>query len=453
MDFAVSNGGDNTIYVFLGNGDGTFKVPEILYTQGQSPNWITSVRLHTNGHLDLAVTDGDSNTVEVFPGNGDGTFGASTQTSLPQIPTFILAVDANNDGNQDLVIALVLDWDMTEPQLEVLLGDGNGGFSGSIFSTPLDVSPDEPVPTAWVAAGDLNNDGYVDFVTTFYDAQYRSYLNQSGTGISLTGVFGYGDDGNPDTPLVVGLGDMDEDGCLDAIRLGDAGLVSIAKGGCDGNFATGLSPVASAGDFDAAIAVADVDGDGHLDVIASGIYDINLDDNPGVGVGAGYYVSVLKGDGKGDLSRAITYRGVPDAYSLAVADFTGDNRPEILTTGPSEPRVSLFVNDGTGAYGAPQGATIGYPSGQGPVNAPGNLNPLQVADLNGDGKPDLYLVEYGQNPGGWPQLTVLLNAGTGTFLPPVRSVISVGEEIPVPIYISGAFRNAATPDMLYINTL
>ncbi|MGB6804538.1 MAG: VCBS repeat-containing protein, partial [Candidatus Sulfotelmatobacter sp.] len=66
MDFAVSNGGDNTIYVFLGNGDGTFKVPEILYTQGQSPNWITAVTLRKNGPADLAVTDGDSNTVEVF---------------------------------------------------------------------------------------------------------------------------------------------------------------------------------------------------------------------------------------------------------------------------------------------------------------------------------------------------------------------------------------------------
>jgi FG-GAP-like repeat/FG-GAP repeat len=106
MDFAVSNGGDNTIYVFLGNGDGTFQVPEVLYTQGQAPDWITAVRLRKNGHLDLAVTDGDSNTVEVFPGNGDGTFQASTQTALPQIPTFILPADVNNDGNQDLVVGL-----------------------------------------------------------------------------------------------------------------------------------------------------------------------------------------------------------------------------------------------------------------------------------------------------------------------------------------------------------
>ena len=79
MDFAVSNGGDNTVYVLLGNGDGTFKVPEILYTQGQSPSWLTAVKLNNTGHLDLAVTDADSNLLEVFTGNGDGTFKAGVQ--------------------------------------------------------------------------------------------------------------------------------------------------------------------------------------------------------------------------------------------------------------------------------------------------------------------------------------------------------------------------------------
>jgi WD40 repeat protein len=211
LDFAISNGGDNTIYVFLGNGDGTFKVPEILYTLGQSPNWITAVKLHKNGHLDLAVSDGDSNTVEVFPGNGDGTFQASTQTLLPQIPTFILAADFNNDGNPDLVVGLVLDWDATEPQIEVLLGNGAGGFSGTVFSTPLNITPNGPVPTDWIAAGDLNNDGFVDLVTTISGGTAIPYLNQSGKSFQMGNFFGP-TNGFDDAPLVVELGDMDEDG-------------------------------------------------------------------------------------------------------------------------------------------------------------------------------------------------------------------------------------------------
>jgi hypothetical protein len=444
MDFAVSNGGDNTIYVFLGNGDGTFQVPEILYTQGQSPNWITAVKLRKNGHLDLAVTDGDSNTVEVFLGNGDGTFQPSTQTSLPQIPTFILAADVNNDGNQDLVVGLVLDFGVIEPQVEVLLGDGSGGFSGSIFSAPVNMSLEEPVPTDWIAVGDLNNDGYVDLVTTVSGTNYASYLNQSGTGFSFVNFFGYGDDG-PDVPLVVGLGDMDEDGCLDAVRLGEQDFVSVAKGSCDGNFEQNPSPAAIAGDFEPAIQVVDVNGDGHLDVVGSAV-DYN-EGEPGVGAEAGYLVSVLMGNGKGNLGVARTYRGGTDAYSLIVADFNGDNRPEILTADSLEDQVSLFMNDGSGNYGPPQGATIGYTTD--PMNAPGTLTPVEVADLNGDGKPDLLLIEFGPG-GGLPQLTSLLNDGTGKFLPPARTTITVGDGGAFAAFISGGFRNPAKPDVVYV---
>ena len=447
MDFAISNGGDNTIYVFLGNGDGTFKVPEILYTQGQSPTWITSVKLRKNGHLDLAVTDGDSNTVEVFPGNGDGTFQPSTQTLLPQIPSFILAADFNNDSNQDLVIGLVLDTDATEPQIEVLLGNGTGGFSGTVFSPGITISPEGPVPTDWIAIGDVNSDGYLDFVTTVTGALYASYLNQAGTGLSFVNFFGYGHDG-PDVPLVVGLGDMDEDGCLDAVRLGDLGLLTIAKGSCDGNFAQDPNPTAMVGDLDPAIQVVDVNGDGHLDVVGSAVFYPTVE-NPEAGAEAGYLLSVLKGDGKGNLAVAQTYRGGTSAYSFVVADFNGDNRPEILTADSGENQVSVFTNDGTGDYGSPQGATIGYTFG--PVNAPDSQSPMEVADLNGDGKPDLLLVEYGEQLGSPPELTALMNDGSGKFLPPARTSITVGESIPIPVFIAGAFRSEAKQDVVYIN--
>jgi hypothetical protein len=446
MDFAISNGGDNTIYVFLGNGDGTFKVPEILYTQGQSPDWITAVQLRKNGPLDLAVTNGDSNTVEVFLGNGDGTFQASAQTSLPQIPTFILAADVNNDGNQDLIVGLVLDLDAIEPQIEVLLGNGAGGFSGTVFSEPINISTEEPVPTGWIAAGDLNNDGYIDLVTTVTGYEYIPYLSHSGGAFSVVDYLGY--DEGQNLPLVVGLGDMDEDGCLDAVQLGVSGLVSIAKGSCDGDFPRYPNPAALVGDLDPAIQVVDVNGDGHLDVVGSAAF-IPDDNNPEAGAPAGYLVSVLDGDGKGDLGLAQVYRGGTDAYSLIVADFNGDGFPEILTASSLENLVSVFTNDGSGNYGPPQGETIGYTLG--PVNAPDNLAPLVVADVNGDGKPDLLLVEYNEYAGDPPELTAILNNGMGNFLPPVRSAITVGESDLVSVFVVGAFRNPATPDVIYVN--
>jgi FG-GAP-like repeat len=447
MDFAVSNGGDNTIYVFLGNGDGTFQVPEVLYTQGQSPVWITSVRLRTNGHLDLAVVDGDSNTVEVFPGNGDGTFQASSQFSVPQIPTFVLATDANSDGNQDLVVGLVIDPGATEPQFAVLLGNGAGGFSGTMFPPTFDNVNDAPLPTGWIAAGDINNDGYVDFVTTVTGGFFIPYLNQSGKSFLQSYLPQYNDG-----PMVVGLADLDEDGCLDLVQFGTLGLVTFAKGSCDGNFDPNANAIADVGDLDPAIAFADVDGDGHLDVIGSGVY-YPLADNPEAGKEAGYLVSVLKGDGKGNLSRAPVYRGGADAQSLVVADFLGNNRPDILTADSLENQLTLFNNDGTGKYGLPEGETIGYPNAIGPVNAPDSQSPIEVADLNGDGKPDLLLVEYGPTLGSPAQLTGILNDGTGNFLPPAWSPITNGNDAaPVPVFVTGAFRSLAPLDVIYANT-
>lgn len=447
MDFAISNGGDNSLNVFLGHGDGTFAVPEILYTQGQSPVWITATSLRNNGHLDLAVVDADSKLVEIFLGKGDGTFQPGTQVSVPQIPTFILATDVNNDGNPDLVVGLTIDQDATEPQFEVLLGDGTGNFPNTVFSPAMYGNPDGPVPTNWIAAGDLNKDGFMDFVTTVTAGNSITYLNQSGTsflaGNPFVPIAGPGD-----TPLVLELGDMNEDGCLDAVELDVYNTVTIAAGTCDGNF-TQSPPVATLGDLDPALKLVDVDGDGHLDVVGSAVW-FNTG-GPGYGLEGGYLVSVLKGDGKGNLGLAHTYRGGSGESSLIAADFNGDQKPEILTVNSMENTVSLFTNDGSGNYDGPQGETIGY-SPYGPVNAPNPQAPMLIADLNGDGKPDIYLVEFGVDPNGPSQLTAVLNDGTGKFLPAVRTPITVGDNVPVPRFVAGAFRSAAALDVIYINT-
>lgn len=439
-DVAISNGGDNTLYVLLGNGDGTFQVPEILYTQGQAPDWITAVSLRNNGHLDLVVTNGDSNSLEVFLGNGDGTFSRGIQVSLPQTPTFVLAGDYNNDGKQDIVVGFVVDAGAVQPQFEVLLGDGSGGFSGAIVPPPI-VGGLDPIPTGWIAEGDLNKDGYMDLVTTVTGDAAIAYLSQAGSAFTQGASFGPNDG-----PMAVELGDMDEDGCLDAVELGASGFLTIAKGTCDGNFTQGAF-LAEVGDLDPALKVVDVNGDGHLDIVGSAAYYAG--GNPGSGAEAGYLVSVLKGNGKGGVSPAQIYRGGMDAFSLVVADFTGDQRPEIITVDSAENQASFFLNDGSGNYDGAQGEAIGYLSGV--INSPNPTVLMQTADVNGDGKPDLILIEDGQVSSQPSQITVLLNDGTGKFLPAIRSPISVGPTVPYPRFAVGAFRSSTKPDLVYFS--
>jgi hypothetical protein len=164
--------------------------------------------------------------------------------------------------------------------------------------------------------------------------------------------------------MVVGLGDMNEDGCLDVVQLGVLGLVTVASGTCDGNFEQDPNPTAMVGDLDPAIVIADVNGDGHLDVVGSAAF-YPLMDNPEAGTEAGYLVSVLKGDGKGNLAVAQTYRGGANAYSFVAADFNGDKRPEIVTAASLENTKSgSLPTTGRETMGHRKGRPLATPSVQ-----------------------------------------------------------------------------------------
>lgn len=186
--------------------------------------------------------------------------------TLTQTPTFVLAADFNNDGNMDLAVGFSVDPDTTEPQFEVLLGDGRGNFPTTVTPPPVFNEGDGPLPTSWLALGDLNNDGSLDVVTTVEYAGAIAYLNQSGSAFLEGTIFG-----PQDVAVTVALGDMSGDGCLDAIEAGGYGLLTIATGNCDGTF-TQTTPIADLGDVDVAMVIADVDGDGSPDIVASSAY-------------------------------------------------------------------------------------------------------------------------------------------------------------------------------------
>jgi hypothetical protein len=58
------------LYIYLGNGDGTFQ-PPVLYTAGGSPWSLAAADLNADGKLDLVAENGDA--VAILLGNGDGT--------------------------------------------------------------------------------------------------------------------------------------------------------------------------------------------------------------------------------------------------------------------------------------------------------------------------------------------------------------------------------------------
>ena len=442
MDWAVSNAGSNDVWIYFGNGDGTSQLPTIIRLRGFAPIALAAVDLRKIGVLDLVIAEADSQAIGVLLGNGDGTFAPEVGYFLPGLPLSLDVADLNGDGHLDIVAGIV-GGQATGP-LVTLLGDGTGKFGDPITRAVDSITGSYATTT--VIAKDLNGDGIPDLVVIDMGDVVPGAHSYLGRG---DGTFKHASYFFETFDLVfvsnVALGDLDEDGCVDAVTTEALALVRIFKGTCDGNF-VGFPNVNTVGEGDAgvAIALADMDGDGHLDVVTTGgFFGVPL----GFGQEATNLVTVLKGDGHGNLSAPRVFRNEPTSFGLAVADLNGDGKPDVITASQDTDKAAVFLNDGKGGFAGPQGNYIGYiQNGQsGSSNVP--LTDFYFQDIDGDGKADLALVEQHQSYYQPWQFAVLLNDGTGHFGPPIQSAMADATENPIG-HLLGDFRNTGRPDLL-----
>jgi hypothetical protein len=134
------------------------------------------------------------------------------------------------------------------------------------------------------------------------------------------------------------------------------------------------------------VALADVDGAGHLDLVTANFGK----------------VSVLRNAGDGTFGPAKSYDSGPGTAGVAAADLDADGKPDLVVSHSEHPSVSVLLNAGDGTFTARRDYRA----------ATGELPNIAVADMNGDGHPDLV------TPGGGG-ISLLLNAGDGTFKPPL----------------------------------
>ena len=437
MDFIVANAMDNDLWIYLGNGDGTFQLPRVIpLSKGLSPVGLATGDLRGNGKLDLVVAESDSSSIGVLLGNGDGTFGYETEYALPEPPASVVIDNFNHSGKLGIAAVMVTTVDpglKGVPFIALLSGNGDGTFATPVITN----TPGSFYSTAWnIASGDVNNDGLPDLLATGPGMENSEIFINNGDGTFTAGqVIGGG------SPLDGRLADVNGDGCLDAV-IADPSSSSalVALGDCSGHF---TSPIAfPVGDSPAAIRVVDVNGDGIPDIVTSALPA----QDPTYGAVAGNVLSVLPGDGKGNFGIARNYVGASQAYSIGVADFNGDGSPDFVTANNDSDTVTVYQNDKGGAFGFPQGVYAGIP-GVGIINAP--ISAVSFVDLNNDGKTDAFFLDEGY--AGEYYTAGFLNDGTAKFSNPITSDTGISSlQNYIGDYHLGNFRDAAHEDMVAI---
>jgi hypothetical protein len=213
------------------------------------------------------------------------------------------------------------------------------------------------------------------------------------------------------SPGAVAVADFNGDGHLDIAvadygnpTTGDNGGVSILLGNGDGTFQA--ATLISAGKNPIWIAVGDFNGDGRKDLVVSDFADRQT--------GGSGSVSVLLGNGDGTFQTPIPLSAGTEPFPLAVGDFNGDGKLDFAVTDFNS-GVYLFLGNGDGSFQAP--ALIS--AGTNPVA-------IRAADLNGDGKLDLAVADMHDpasiDNGG---VSVLIGNGDGTFQTPVFYAVAI----------------------------
>lgn len=362
--------------------------------------------INGDGNLDLLIT-GDSNsdlkgrtyTTTLYLGDGQGGF-TKANAGLPGVIGGSTSVaDVNGDGNQDLLIT-GRDANSQSNKIAMLyLGDGQGGFT----ETEADLPGVNYGPSTSIA--DVNGDENPDILITGFteDLTAALYLGDGqggfteaeaglkGVRFSSTSIADVNGDGDPDL-LITGE---------EFIKRKKNPTATLYLGDGQGGFSTanaGLTGVAGG-----STSIADVDGDGNLDLLVTG--------DSGSGDTLNPSATLYLGDGNGGFTRANAgLPGVKDG-STSIADVNEDGNQDLLVTGNAGggeilPAATLYLGQGEGALSEANAGLTGVESGS-----------TSIADVNGDGNPDLLITGNASESitEQKPTATLYLGNGQGNF--------------------------------------
>lgn len=314
IDAYVSNDGATGVdinKVYLNDGTGAF----VATSQSLSDNngrKVAFVDMNNDGFLDILETNTSGATNNLWINDGTGTFNQDAQ-SLGTSGNAVEAGDFNGDGYHDPIVAFDGNDQLYLNSSALVLSNSGGVFSSQNSND--------------VGIGDFDNDGDLDLVLADEGSGNSVWLNNG------AGVFTFSGSLSAASTQAVAVGDLNGDGNLDLYFANDDANDELFFGVGNGTF--NQSPQTLSGLLNREVALGDLDGDGDLDVIlvndaAAVLNSVWLND------GAGNMV---------ELSGLVFGDGV-STRDVKVADIDGDGDLDILTvTGAGQTINEIWKNE------------------------------------------------------------------------------------------------------------
>ncbi|MCF8449062.1 MAG: FG-GAP-like repeat-containing protein, partial [Taibaiella sp.] len=364
---------------------------KVDFTTGTNPLSVAIGDLDGDGKADLAVANYISNTVSVYRNISSSgavtaaSFAARVDFTTGTNPLSVAIGDLDGDGKPDLVVA-----NYGSATVSVFRNtSSSGAITAGSFAARVDFT------TGWdprsVAIGDLDGDGKADLaVANASSTTVSVFRNTSSSGAITSGSFAARVDfATGSAPHSVAIGDLDGDGKADlAVANFNSGTVSVFRNTSSSgaitsgsfaarvDFTTGFNPFS--------VAIGDLDGDGKADLAVANFNSAT--------------VSVFRNTStsgaitSGSFAARVDFTTGTGPLFVAIGDLDGDGKADLAVANNGSATVSVFRN--TSSSGAITSgsfaARVDFTTGTQPRS-------VAIGDLDGDGKPDLAMANYGSD--------------------------------------------------------
>ena len=344
----------------------------------------------------------------VIPFLSTASYAGGFQPAVPYtagtFPSSVAVGDFNGDGSPDLAV------ENFGGSISVFTGNGNGTFQPATNYTVA--SP------GGVVVADFTGDGKPDIATVDYFGGKVRILINNGSGAFPTNMEFAAGSG----PVFIATGDFNGDGKPDLVVVSNAsGQINVLLNTTTGGILSFAAPTPyTVGTQPFFVGVADVNGDGKLDLITAN--------------GGSNDISVLLGNGNGTFAPATNFAAGRDPISVAAGDFNGDGKIDLAVANYSDSTVSILLGNGTGTSGGFQLTNT--------ISVGTNPNSIAAADLNSDGKLDLVTANYTDG-----NVSILLGHGDATFQTAAQYVAGTSASF----VAVGDFNKDGVPDLAVAN--